>query len=62
MTGITDFHLTSNAAIALIALAIVGAVTILTIAAWQLTPQYQSALDVFALFTTAAVVVMFLWP
>ena len=62
MTGITDIHLTSHATMTLIALAIVGAVTILTIAAWQLTPQYQGALDVFALFTTAAVVVMFLWP
>jgi alpha-1,2-mannosyltransferase len=62
MTGITDIHLTSHAAITLIALAIVAAVTILTIAAWQLTPQYQTALDVFALATTAAVVVMFLWP
>jgi hypothetical protein len=46
----------------MIALAIVVAFTILTIAAWQLTPQYQAALDVFALVTTAAVVVMFLWP
>ena len=62
MTGITDIHLTSHAAMALIALAIVAAVTILTIAACQLTPQCQGALDVFALFTTAAVVVMFLWP
>jgi alpha-1,2-mannosyltransferase len=62
MTGITDIHLTSPAAITLIALAIVAAVTIVTIAAWQLTPQYQAALDVFALVTTAAVAVMFLWP
>jgi hypothetical protein len=62
MTGITDIHLTSHAAMTLIALTIAVAFTILTIAAWQLTPQYQAALDVFALVTTAAVVVMFLWP
>lgn len=62
MTGITGAHLTSPAAITVIALAIAGAVTILTIAAWQLTPRYQAALDVFALVTTAAVVIMFLWP
>ena len=62
MTGITDLHLTSQAVITVIGLAIAGAVAILIIAAWQLTPQYQAALDVFAVVTTAAVVIMFLWP
>jgi hypothetical protein len=63
MTGITDIHLPfSQAAVALIALVIAGAIVILTIAAWRLTGQSPPALDVFALAATAAIVAMFLWP
>jgi alpha-1,2-mannosyltransferase len=62
MAGITDIHLPSHAPVALITLAIAGTIIILTIAAWRLTRQPPAALDVFALVTTTAVAVMFLWP
>lgn len=62
MSGITDMHVPSRAAVALIALAIAGAIIALTIAAWWLTRQAPPALDAFALVATAAIVAMFLWP
>lgn len=62
MTGITDIHVSSHAAVTMITLAIAGAIIILTIAAWRLTHQPPAALDVFALVTTTTVVAMFLWP
>ena len=62
MTGITDLHVSAHAAVALIALAIAGAIVTFTIAAWWLTRQSPPALDAFALAATAAIVVMFMWP
>jgi hypothetical protein len=60
--GITDIHLPSHAAVALISLAVIIAIMALTFAGWWLMDQPPPPLDFFALFATVAIVAIFLWP